>query len=63
MSDITDYERMVREVYEATSEVTGKRVTGCFTEDELIAEIDSESVSDDFWDVFYNGHLAYYYAK
>ena len=54
---------MVREVYEATSEVTGKRVTGCFTEDELIAEIDSESVNDDFWDVFYNGHLAYYYAK
>ena len=53
-------------MYEAVSEKTGARLTGFFSEDELLEEVGRVSVPGDFWDVYTpssGNAIAYYYTK
>lgn len=49
-------------MFEAVSEVTGKRLCGFFCEEELISSVNAESVPGDFWDVSNGNGIAYYYT-
>lgn len=53
-------------MYYAVSEVTNARSHSYYTEEELLTELDSISVENDFWDVYNpesGNAIAYYYSK
>lgn len=47
-------------MYQAVNERTGERTEMFWSEDELMEYLESVSVKGDFWDVYYDGRLAFY---